>query len=142
MAVPAKTRYAKSGNVSIAYQVVGEGPIDLVFTQGFVSNVEHWWEMPTAVRLLERLATFSRVILWDKRGTGLSDPSDRHPTLDERVDDLRAVMDTVGSERAAHYGISEGGPMSLLFAAAHPERTSALILYGTSPKFGVGPEWS
>jgi class 3 adenylate cyclase len=142
MAVPARTRYAKSGGVSIAYQVVGDGPIDLVFTQGFVSNVDHWWEMPNAVRLLERLASFSRLILWDKRGTGLSDPSDRVPTSDERVDDLRAVMESVGSERAALYGISEGGPMSVLFAATYPERTSALVLYGTSPKFTVAPEWS
>ena len=139
--MPPKTRYAKSAGASIAYQVVGDGPIDLVFNQGFVSNVELWWEMPTAVRIVERLTSFSRLILWDKRGTGLSDPFHRVPTLDERVDDLRAVMDSVGSERAALFGISEGGPMSLLFAASHPERISALVLYGTSPKFRAGPDW-
>jgi class 3 adenylate cyclase len=139
--LPPKTRYAKSGGVSIAYQVVGDGPVDLVFTQGFVSNVDHWWDMPAAVRILERLASFSRLILWDKRGTGLSDPSDRAPTLDQRVDDLRAVMEAVGSEQAALFGISEGGPMSLLFAASYPERTSALVLYGTTPKFLAGPGW-
>jgi len=140
--VQPKTRYAKStGDVHIAYQVVGDGPVDLVFIQGFVSNVDYWWEMPVAARLLNRLASFSRLILWDKRGTGLSDPVDRVPTLDERVEDLHAVMQAVGSERAALYGISEGGPMALLFAAAHPERTSGLILYGSSPKFSRAPDW-
>jgi pimeloyl-ACP methyl ester carboxylesterase len=142
MTAPPKTRYAKgTGDVHIAYQVVGEGPVDLVFIQGFVSNVDYWWEMPVAARLLNRLASFSRLILWDKRGTGLSDPVDRVPTLDERVEDLRAVMQAVGSERTALYGISEGGPMALLFAAAHPEQTSALILYGSSPKFSQAPDW-
>lgn len=141
--MPPKTRYAKSsGGVHIAYQVLGDGPIDLVFTQGFVSNVDHWWEMPNAVRLLERLASFSRLILWDKRGTGLSDPVERAPTLDERVDDLTAVMGSVGSKRAVLYGISEGGPMSLLFAASHPERTAALVLYGTAPRFSASAGWN
>jgi pimeloyl-ACP methyl ester carboxylesterase len=139
--VQPKTRYARSDGASVAYQVVGDGPRDLVFTQGFVSNVDLWWEMPTAVRIFERLASFSRLILWDKRGTGLSDPADRVPTLDERVRDLTAVMEAAGSERAALFGISEGGPMSLLFAATHPERTSALVLYGTSPRFGVARDW-
>ncbi len=136
-----KTRYAKSGGVSIAYQVLGEGPLDVVFIPGFVSNVEFWWELPGTTRIFERLASFARVILWDKRGTGLSDPVDRVPTLDERVDDLMAVMDAVGSERAAFFGVSEGGPMSLLFAASHPERTTALVLYGASPKFSSSPDW-
>jgi pimeloyl-ACP methyl ester carboxylesterase len=127
--------------VSIAYQVLGEGPLDVVFIPGFVSNVEFWWELPGTTRVFERLASFARVVLWDKRGTGLSDPVDRVPTLDERVDDLMAVMDTVGSERAAFFGVSEGGPMSLLFAASHPERTTALVLYGASPKFSSSPDW-
>ncbi len=113
-----KTRYAKSGGVSIAYQVFGEGPLDLVFIPGFVSNVEFYWELPGIRHLFERLASFARVVIWDKRGTGLSDPVDRVPTLDERVDDLKAVMDTVGLERAAFFGLSEGGPMALLFAVS------------------------
>ena len=136
-----KTRYAKSGNGKIAYQVLGEGPLDIIFLPGFVSNVEFYWELPSTTRIFERLASFARVILWDKRGTGLSDPIDHVPTLDERVDDVIALMDTVGSERAAFFGVSEGGPMSLMFAAAHPERTTALVLYGASPKFSASPEW-
>ena len=136
-----RTRYAKSGGVSLAYQVVGEGPIDVVFTPGFVSNVDYWWEVPTAVRFIERLVSFSRVIMWDKRGTGLSDPSAWLPPVEERVEDLRAVLDSAGSERAALFGISEGGPMNLLFAATYPDRTAALVLYGTSPKFSAGPGW-
>jgi pimeloyl-ACP methyl ester carboxylesterase len=136
-----QTRYAKSGKVSLAYQVAGEGPIDLVFCQGFVSNLDLWWEMAAAARLLRRLASFSRLILWDKRGTGLSDPVDRVPTMDERVGDLQAVMDAAGSEHAAIFGISEGGPMSLHFAAAHPERTTALVLYGSFPRFIAAPDW-
>ncbi len=140
--MPPKTRYAKAGRVSIAYQVVGDGPLDLVFIPGYVSNVEYYWEMPTMARALERLASFSRLIVWDKRGTGLSDPVERVPTLDERAEDLRAVMDAAGSERAALFGISEGGPMGMLFAAAHPERTSALILHGVSPKFSSSADWA
>jgi pimeloyl-ACP methyl ester carboxylesterase/class 3 adenylate cyclase len=136
-----ETRYAKSGGVSIAYQVVGDGPIDLVFIPGFVSNVEYYWEMPAAARAFRRFASFSRLIIWDKRGTGLSDPVARVPTLDERAEDLRAVMDAAGSERAALMGISEGGPMGLLFSAAYPERTTALILHGVSPKFSASADW-
>ncbi len=138
---PPHTRYAKSGGVSLAYQVVGEGPIDLVFCQGFVSNVDYWWEMPVAARLLRRLSSFSRLIIWDKRGTGLSDPVDHVPSLEERVEDLEAVMAAAGSERAAIYGISEGGPMSMQFAAVHPERTTALILYGSFPRLTAAPDW-
>jgi pimeloyl-ACP methyl ester carboxylesterase len=137
-----KTRYARStGGVSIAYQVVGDGPLDLVFIPGYVSNVDYYWEMPGTARALERLASFTRLIVWDKRGTGLSDPVGSVPTLDERSEDLRAVMDAAGSERAALFGISEGGPMGLMFAAAHPDRTVALILHGASPKFSAGPDW-
>jgi pimeloyl-ACP methyl ester carboxylesterase len=127
--------------VSIAYQVVGDGPLDLVFIPGYVSNVENSWEMPSMARALERLASFSRLIVWDKRGTGLSDPVERVPTLDERAEDLRAVMDAASSEGAALFGISEGSPMALLFAAAHPQRTSALVLHGVSPKFSSSAGW-
>jgi class 3 adenylate cyclase len=127
--------------VSIAYQVVGDGPLNVVFIPGFVSNVDFYWELPGPTRIFERLASFSRVILWDKRGTGLSDPVERVPTLDERADDLMAVMDAAECERAALFGVSEGGPMGLLFAASHPERASALVLYGASPKFSSGPGW-
>jgi class 3 adenylate cyclase len=129
-------RYAKSGDIHIAYQVVGEGPFDLVYIPGFVSNVEEIWEGPHARRFFQRLASFSRLILFDKRGTGLSDPvpiADL-PTLEERMDDLRAVMDAAGSERAALLGHSEGGVMSVLFAATYPERTVALITLGTFAK--------
>jgi pimeloyl-ACP methyl ester carboxylesterase len=131
-----ETRYAKSGDVHIAYQVVGEGSFDLVYVPGFVSNVEEVWEEPHARRFLERLASFSRLILFDKRGTGLSDPVPLAdlPTLEQRMDDLRAVMDAVGSERAAIFGHSEGGVMSVLFAATYPERTTALITLGTFAK--------
>jgi pimeloyl-ACP methyl ester carboxylesterase len=127
-----KTRYARSGDDHIAYQVIGDGP-DVVFVPGWVSHVEMAWELPPLARFLRRLSTFSRLILVDKRGTGMSDPLPQHrpPTLEERIDDVRVVMDAVGSERATLLGISEGGPMNILFAATHPERTAALVLYGT-----------
>ncbi len=127
-----ETRYARSGDVHIAYQVVGEGPTDLVFVPGWVSNVEVLWEEPRVARFLERLASFARVILFDKRGTGLSDPvpEDGLPTLEQRMDDVRAVMDAAGSARAALFGFSEGGSMSVLFAATYPERTLALVTFG------------
>jgi pimeloyl-ACP methyl ester carboxylesterase len=133
--VPPETRYAKSGDVHIAYQVVGDGAIDLVLVPGFVSHVEGWWEEPACVRFFERLASFTRLILFDKRGTGLSDRVAVVPTLEQRMDDLRAVMKEAGSERAAVLGVSEGGAMSTLFAATYPERTSALVLYGTFAEF-------
>ena len=110
--MPPTTRYARSGEISVAYQVVGNGPRDLVLAPGFVSHLEWAWEEPTLARFLERLASFSRLILFDKRGTGLSDPTDTPPTYEERMDDLRAVMDHVGSERAAILGVSEGGAMA------------------------------
>ncbi len=129
--MPPQTRYAKSGDVSIAYQVVGEGPRDLVVVPGWLSNVEVFWEEPSAVRFIESLARFSRVILFDKRGTGLSDRVPDIPGLETRMDDVRAVMDAVGSERAALFGYSEGGPMCVLFAATYPDRASALITHGS-----------
>jgi pimeloyl-ACP methyl ester carboxylesterase len=130
--VPPETRYARSGDVSIAYQVVGDGPIDLVFVMGWVSHLDWFWEEPSFARFLKRLASFSRLILFDKRGTGLSDrlPTERLPTLEERMDDVRAVMDAVGSERAALLGVSEGAPLCALFAATYPERTRALTIVG------------
>jgi class 3 adenylate cyclase len=131
-----KTRYAKSGDMSIAYQIAGDGPNDLVYVPGWVSNVETAWEDPPVARFLERLSSFSRLILFDKRGTGLSDrvPLNELPTLEQRMDDVRAVMDTAGSERAALFGASEGGVMCALFAATYPERSSALIVYGSYAK--------
>ncbi len=133
-----ETKYAKTADeVHIAYQVVGDGPTDVVFVMGWVTNVEAMWEEPDFARFLERLATFSRLILFDKRGVGLSDrvPDDRLPNLETRMDDVRAVMDAVGSERAVIFGVSEGGPMSMLFAATYPERAVALVLYGTVADF-------
>ncbi len=129
-------RYRRSGEVNIAYQVVGEGPIDLVFIPGWVSHLEVGWDDPLLTRFLRRLASFSRLILFDKRGTGLSDRVSDHalPTLEERIDDVRAVLDAVGSERAAVVGFSEGGLMSVLFGATHPARTSALVLIGSLAK--------
>jgi class 3 adenylate cyclase len=126
------TRYAKSGDLNIAYQVVGDAPLDLLWVPGWVSNVEYSWEEPTIRRFLQRLASFSRLILFDKRGTGLSDrvADTELPTLEERMDDVRAVLDTAGSQRAAIFGASEGAVMSMLFAATYPERTTALVIYG------------
>src|SRR5690349_4583457 len=128
-----QTRYARSGDVNIAYQVVGrEGAtLDLVFVPGWVSHVEFMWTDPRTAHFLGRLASFSRLILFDKRGTGMSDRGVDMPTLEQRMDDVRAVMDAAGSERAAVFGVSEGGVMCALFAATYPERTSALALYGT-----------
>lgn len=129
------TYYAKSGDIRIAYQVLGSGTVDLVFIPGFISNIDHYWDDPTLAHFLQRLSSFSRLILFDKRGTGLSDRIGNLPTLEERMDDARAVMDAAGSERAAIFGISEGGAMSMLFAATYPERTIALMLYGTYSHF-------
>jgi pimeloyl-ACP methyl ester carboxylesterase len=131
-----ETRYARSGDLNIAYQVVGEGPRDLVYVPGWVSNIELMWEEPAMARFLDRLASFSRLILFDKRGTGLSDrvSNDELPTLEQRMDDVRAVLETVGSERAALFGHSEGGNMCVLFAATYPERTQALVTLGCFAK--------
>src|SRR5262245_1604754 len=138
-----ETRYAKSGDLNIAYQGVGDGPRDLSYVPGWISNVELNWEEPPLAHLLDRLAGFSRLILFDKRGTGLSDPvpADRLPTLEERMDDVRAVLDAVGSRETAVFGFSEGGLMSVLFAATYPERTSALVLYGVFAKRLWSPDY-
>jgi pimeloyl-ACP methyl ester carboxylesterase len=138
--MPPETRYAVNGTVNIAYQVVGEGPRDLVFVPGFVSNVEVAWEEPHFARFLERLASFSRLILFDKRGTGLSDRVTDMPSLEVRMDDVRTVMDAVGSERAAFFGISEGAPMCVLFAATYPERTEAVIMAGGYARRAWAPD--
>jgi pimeloyl-ACP methyl ester carboxylesterase len=135
VAATPRTRYALSGDAHIAYQVFGEGDLDLVFVPGFVSNIEHYWTMPGIPDLLERMGSFARVVMFDKRGTGLSDPVAAPPPLEQRLDDMQAVMDAAGVERAALYGISEGGPASVLFAATYPDRTSALVLYGATPRF-------
>src|SRR5262245_10107823 len=128
MAARPETHYARSGDVSIAYQVLGDGPFDLVFVPGFVSHLELRWTMPALSQRVGELAEFSRLIVFDKRGTGMSDHVTGTPTLEERMDDLRAVMDAAGSERAAVFGVVEGAPMSALFAASYPDRTAALVL--------------
>ena len=132
-----QTTYARSGDVSIAYQSVGDGPQTIIVCPGFVSNVERCWAEPVFHRLITRAAQLGRVLIFDKRGTGLSDPVARPPTFDERTDDIRAVLDDAGVARAALFGISEGGPMAMLFAATHPERVTHLALYGT---FAVGAD--
>jgi class 3 adenylate cyclase len=138
------TRYAKaSDGVSIAYQVLGDGPRDLVWVPGWVSHVEAAWDEPTLARFFERLAAFSRLILFDKRGTGLSDrvPEAELPTLETRMGDVRAVCDAVGSERVALLGVSEGASMCLLFAATYPDRTAAIILFGGYARRQAAPDY-
>jgi pimeloyl-ACP methyl ester carboxylesterase len=135
-----ETKYAKSGDIHIAYQVIGNGPLDIVWVPGFVSHLEHQWQNPRLAHMIHRLASFSRLIMFDKPGTGMSDRLAAVPTLEQRMDDVRAVMDAVGSERAAFIGVSEGGPMSILFAATYPHRTTALILYGTYARRMCAPD--
>ncbi len=137
----APTRYANSNGVSIAYRVHGEGPLDLVFVPGFVSHVEVLWEEPAAARFMRRLSSFARVVLFDKRGQGLSDRPGEPPTLEDSMDDLSAVIEAVGFSRPAIFGISEGGPMSMLFAATYPDRVSSLVLYGTYARMVNGPDF-
>jgi len=128
--VTPETKYAKSGDLHIAYQIVGEGPVDLIFVHGWISHIEILWEEPSVARFFQRLASFTRLILLDKRGTGLSDPVplDQLPTLEQRMDDVRAVMDAAGSKRAILCGTSEAGALNLLFAATYPDRCAGLIL--------------
>jgi len=135
------THYADSAGVSIAYQVHGEGPLDLVFVPGFVSHVELIWTEPTVAAFFRRLASFARLVVFDKRDQGLSDRFGRPPTLEQSMDDLRAVMDAAGCERPAVFGISEGGPMSVLFAASHPDRVGSLVLYGTYARMLAAPDY-
>ena len=136
-----QTRDAKSGGISIAYQVVGEGPIDLVLVPGGVSNIDVFWEEPRLERMLTRLSSFSRLILFDKRGTGLSDRVSDMPSLEVRMDDVRAVLDAVGVQRAALFGYSEGGAMCVLFAATYPDRASALVMYGSFARRTSVPDY-
>lgn len=129
------TRYAKSGDVHVAYQEFGDGPVNIVFVPGFISHIDNYWSHPNVVRWLERLGSFARVVMFDKRGTGLSDHVGELPGMDERMDDVRAVMDAVGMERAALFGVSEGGSLAAMFAAHHPTRCDALIVYGAFAQF-------
>lgn len=138
--VQPETRYARSGDVHIAYQVAGEGPRDVVFIPGFVSHLEALWQSPASARFFGRVASFSRLILFDKRGNGLSDRVTEIPTLEQRMEDMRAVMEAAGSERAALFGVSEGGPMALLFAATFPQRTSSLVVYGSFATWSWAPD--
>jgi len=137
----AETRYADSDGVKIAYQVHGEGPLDLVFVPGFVSHLDLAWEEPSVARFFRRLASFARLIMFDKREQGLSDRTGRPPTLEDSMDDLEAVLAVTGAERPALFGISEGGPMSMLFAATHPDRISSLVLYGTYARMSRAPDF-
>ena len=136
------THYVKSDDVHIAYQVIGEGPRDLLFVPGFVSNVEALWQSPARASFFRRLATFGRVIMFDKRGTGMSDRGSQIFTLEQRMHDVQAVLDQVGSQRATLFGVSEGGPMSLLYAATYPERTAALVLCGTYARRSWAPDYT
>jgi len=131
---PPRIQYARNGDVSIAYSVLGDGDLDLAFVGGFVSHLEIIWEGPQVRRFFDRLASFARVIVWDKREQGLSDRLGRPPTLEEGMDDLRCVLDAAGSERSVLFGVSEGGPMAVLFAASLPDRVSHLALYATWAK--------
>ena len=141
MAETPETHYVKSDDVHIAYQVLGEGPFDLLFVPGFVSNVEALWRSPDQAAFFRRLASFSRLILFDKRGTGMSDRTDHDFTLEQRMHDVQAILDAIGCKQAALFGVSEGGPMSLLYAATYPHRTSALVIYGSYAKRSPAPDY-
>jgi class 3 adenylate cyclase len=141
MADAPETHYVKSDDVYVAYQVIGDGPFDLLFVPGFVSNVESSWRNPDLSAFFRRLASFSRLILFDKRGTGMSDRGTQDFTLEQRMHDVQAILDAIGSKQAALFGVSEGGPMSLLYAATFPHRTSALAIYGSYAKRSVAPDY-
>jgi class 3 adenylate cyclase len=141
VAQPSPVEYAQNGGVHIAYQVVGQGELDIVLALGFISHLDLEWEAPNMARLFRELASFARLIRFDKRGTGLSDRAVGVPTLEERMDDVRAVMDAAGSQRAVLMGVSEGAPMCILFAATYPERTQALILHGGMARSTEAPDY-
>ena len=141
MPEPQKIDYARNGDIHIAYQTIGDGPIDVVAVLGWATNLDLFWEWPAIRRFYEGIGSFSRLIMFDKRGTGLSDRTTTLPTLEEMGDDIRAVMDAVGSERAALFGFAEGGPPSCMFAAAHPERVTALVLYGSFARRLTAPDY-
>ncbi|HEX6348799.1 MAG TPA: alpha/beta fold hydrolase [Candidatus Dormibacteraeota bacterium] len=136
-----QVRYAKSGDVSIAYQEVGDGDLSLVFVPGFFSHLLMGWEEPRLARFLHRLASFSRLVMFDKRGTGMSDPITAMPTQRQRVDDIKAVLDAAGVQRAALFGVSEGGALCTIFAATYPQRVSALVSFGAAIKMMNAPDW-
>lgn len=136
-----RTHFTKAGNVAIAYQVVGEGPVDLVYASGWLNNIDVMWEHPGYNRFLTLLSKRCRLILFDKRGTGMSDRDVGAPTLEERTDDIRAVMDAVGSQKASIFGLSEGGNMMTMFAATYPERVSSIVLVGCFPCKAWKPDW-
>ena len=140
-AMDVDVHYARSGDLRIAYATFGDGPVDFVFVPGWVSHLESWWEADAPARFFRRIASFSRLIMFDKRGTGLSDPFTGVPTLEERSDDVRAVMEAAGSTSAFVCGLSEGGPMSVLFSAAYPDRTRGLILIGSNVRMLKSPDW-
>jgi class 3 adenylate cyclase/pimeloyl-ACP methyl ester carboxylesterase len=135
------THYARIGDASVAYQVTGEGPMDVLFIPGFVSNVEQYWEMPKIPEILHRFERYSRLIRYDKRGTGLSDPMDHVPTIDDRIDDMLAVMDAVDCDQAHLFGVSECGPIAILFAATYPDRVKSLALYAGAARYTVGDDY-
>jgi len=135
------THYVKSDDVHIAYQVFGEGPFDLLFVPGFVSNVEATWRSPDLGAFFRRLASFCRVILFDKRGTGMSDRGSQIFTLEQRMHDVQAILDKIDCKQASLFGVSEGGPMALLYAATYPQRTSAMVLYGSYAKRSWAPDY-
>src|ERR1700761_62135 len=137
----AQTRYVLSGDHYIAYQVIGDGPIDVVYVPAWISQIEHYWEHPVVARYFRRLSSFARLIMFDRRGTGLSDPVPGAPTLEEQMDDVAAVMDAAGSEQAVLLAQMEGGAMAALFAATHPERTSALVLFEALPRTTWAPDY-
>ena len=139
--MPPETRYARSGDLRIAYQVVGAGEFDLVFVPGFVSNLDLAWDEPVMANFFSRLASFFRLILFDKRGTGLFDRVAGIASLEDRIDDVRAVMDAVSSEHAALFGFSKGGAMSILFTATHPSRVRSLIMYGSRAEGARSEDW-
>ena len=136
-----RTQFAKCGDLHIAYQVFGDGPIDLLYAQGWLTNVEYAWESPDYARFLTKLGRFARVIFFDKRGTGMSDRDVGTPTLEERSEDINAILQAVDSEKVALLGMSEGGAICSFFAATHPQRVSHLILYGSRPRYAWAPDF-
>ena len=139
--MPPPVQYAKSGELFIAYQVTGDGPVDLIWAPGATSHLELMWENPYAVRFIERVSSFCRLIRFDKRGTGMSDATREAANLEQRIDDIRAVLDAAGSERSHLFGVSEGGSMHMLFAATYPERTRSLVLWGAMPRWTSAPDY-
>jgi pimeloyl-ACP methyl ester carboxylesterase len=139
--LPDDVRYATSGDVRIAYQTFGRGPFNLVVSPGFISNLDMAWDSPAIAPILERLGGIARCLVFDKRGTGLSDRELGFGSLEERMDDIRAVMDAAGFERAALFGYSEGGPLSIVFAAAYPERAISMAVYGTMARILWAPDY-